>query len=367
MSTVISRLKLFRTTPTNGLAVFCGLVNDDNDQGRKKMKKVIVVVEPIYSIKHDLYHCDSKFHVEPLLDQLEEHTRGDSYGFIILTGSGTLYATIQGDTPKILHSFSEELPKKHNKGGQSQSRFARNRQIAIKHYLSQIGEKATKNFIDEGTNLPAVKGIFIAGAANLKDEFFNGNYLDERIKKITLKVITVCYGGEIGLREAVEQVAPILQNVKHLQEKKIVCEFMDHVCNNENLAVFGVNHVVQALEAGVVKTLVVNENVDALRATFTDCDGGLTTHFMSRSEFDKRLQGGSNLVEQTPALEWIVEQYQKKVYTNVELSIVSDKTSEGSQLLNGFGGMGAILRYKMTFEDECFYQSDSEDDLSDFI
>ena len=48
------------------------------------------------------------------------------------------------------------------------------------------------------------------------------------------------------------------------------------------------------------------------------------------------------------------------------LEIVSDKSSEGSQFVKGFGGIGGILRYRMDAEfDEAGNVSDFDDD--DFI
>ena len=48
------------------------------------------------------------------------------------------------------------------------------------------------------------------------------------------------------------------------------------------------------------------------------------------------------------------------------LEIVTDKSSEGSQFVKGFGGIGGILRYKMEgeFENE---DKDNDFDDDDFI
>jgi len=369
MSTVINRLKLFKATPNNGLAVFCGLVSggEEDDPGRKKVKKIIVAIEPIYPIKHDLYHCDSRFHVDQLLEQLDEHTRGEAYGFIIVDGAGALFASLQGNTPTILHSFTEELPKKHSKGGQSSVRFARNRDIAIQRYLTEVGEKSTKYFIDMKTNLPTVKNIFIAGAANLKDVLFNGNYLDDRVKRIVLQTVTISYGGQVGLRQAIEEVESTLRDVKFVHEQKVVGGFLDLVANADDTTLFGVNHVMAALDMGVVKSLVINEDLSYHRVKLIDKDGEESVVNVTKPELDKKLQSGCNLVDSTPLLEWIVEQYDKKVFSNIVLNIVSDKTSEGSQLKMGFGGIGAVLRFKVEFEGTFVDVNYEEEDLSDFI
>ncbi len=60
------------------------------------------------------------------------------FGFIIVDGSGALYATLQGNTREILHKFSVELPKKHGRGGQSSVRFARLRLEKRHNYLRKV-------------------------------------------------------------------------------------------------------------------------------------------------------------------------------------------------------------------------------------
>jgi peptide chain release factor subunit 1 len=48
------------------------------------------------------------------------------------------------------------------------------------------------------------------------------------------------------------------------------------------------------------------------------------------------------------------------------LEIVSDKSSEGSQFVKGFGGIGGILRYRMDAEMEDI-DNDNGFDEDDFI
>jgi len=60
-----------------------------------------------------------------------------------------------------------ELPKKHNKGGQSSNRFARLREEKRAAYVSKIAEMAKTNFINS-ENKATVKGIIMAGSADFK-------------------------------------------------------------------------------------------------------------------------------------------------------------------------------------------------------
>lgn len=68
------------------------------------------------------------------------------------------------------------------------------------------------------------------------------------------------------------------------------------------------------------------------------------------------------ILDNTPLPEWFLDNY-KKCVTHLEL--VTDKTSEGSQFVLAFGGIGGILRYKceQNFDDEGNDHEFNEDDF----
>lgn len=73
------------------------------------------------------------------------------------------------------------------------------------------------------------------------------------------------------------------------------------------------------------------------------------------------------IVKEESFLEWLAENY--KNY-GAELEFVTDKSSEGAQFVQGFGGIGAILRYKVNFEQLADESSEDEyydDDDDSFI
>ena len=73
------RLKLFTRIPPNGLVLYCGTVVTDEG----KEKKVTIDIEPMKPINHSLYMCDNKFHVEPLIQLLEDDSK---FGFVVMDG-----------------------------------------------------------------------------------------------------------------------------------------------------------------------------------------------------------------------------------------------------------------------------------------
>lgn len=136
----------------------------------------MIDVEPLKPIKTSLYFCDSKFHVEALLAQLGQ---ADKYGFIVMDGNGALFGTLCGSEKVVLHRMSVELPNKHGRGGQSALRFARLRLEKRHNYVTKVAEAAAQTFLAH--NRLAVKGLVLAGAADLKHQLLKADRFDPRL------------------------------------------------------------------------------------------------------------------------------------------------------------------------------------------
>ncbi|KAL9641592.1 hypothetical protein ABK040_013511 [Willaertia magna] len=191
-------------------------VGDDNNGNvsNQTLKKLCLVIEPpFHPIEHNLYYCDDRFHVNQLLIQLHDYECGKVFGFIIVNGQSCLFATLKGNHSKILHEFSVDLPKKHSKGGQSRERFARNREIARDAYLKEVAEKANHYFISQSQNCALVDGIILAGSADLKNELLT-----------LISTIDICYGGKMGLYQAIELCKDLLKDAKYVEEQQVINE-----------------------------------------------------------------------------------------------------------------------------------------------
>ncbi|CAI7149085.1 CFC_collapsed_G0003320.mRNA.1.CDS.1 [Saccharomyces cerevisiae] len=73
-----------------------------------------------------------------------------------------------------------------------------------------------------------------------------------------------------------------------------------------------------------------------------------------------------DVVSEEPLIEWLAANYKNFGAT---LEFITDKSSEGAQFVTGFGGIGAMLRYKVNFEqlvDESEDEYYDEDEGSDY-
>ncbi|KAF5140878.1 peptide chain release factor subunit 1 [Vairimorpha ceranae] len=311
-----NKLKTYKETPPNGLGIFVGTVLNDQN----KEKKISVGIEPIKPVNTSLYMCDSKFHVDDLLALFEDEFK---YGVVVIDGQTTLFASLQGNVKTILQQIHVDLPKKHGRGGQSSVRFARLRVEKRLAYIKKVSEIISNLYLTN--NILNVEGIILAGQSDLKNEL--SRILDTRIKVI--KTVDTNYGAESGLNQAIELCEDVLKDVKLSKEKKILQDFFTEINLDTGKYCFTMKETLHCLELGAVDTLIIWENLPDVK-------------------------------EEESFVDWIAENY--KNY-GCSLVFVSNKSSEGTQFVEGFGGIGGILRYKVeiNFGDDEGYISDDDD------
>ena len=339
------RLKLYNKVPPNGLVVYCGEIITSEG----KERKINIDFEPFKPINTSLYLCDNKFHTEALSELLESDQK---FGFIIMDGNGALFGTLSGNTRDVIHKFSVDLPKKHGRGGQSALRFARLREEKRHNYVRKVAELAVQNYItNDKVN---VAGLILAGSADFKNDLNQSDMFDGRLQSKVIKVVDVSYGGENGFNQAIELASETLSNVKFIQEKKLINSYFDEISQDSGKVCYGVEDTLKALELGAAETLIVYENLEITRWTLKNSESAEIilhtnkTQEADRSLFMDKVTGQEmEIVDQMPFLEWLAEKYRD---FGASLEFVSDRSSEGNQFVKGFGGIGAILRYKVNFE-----------------
>jgi peptide chain release factor subunit 1 len=355
------RLKLYHRVPPFGLVVYCGtILTEDN-----KEKKVTIDFEPFKPINTSLYLCDNKFHTEALQALLASDQK---FGFIIMDGNGTLFGTLSGNTREIIHKVSVELPKKHGRGGQSAMRFARLRLEKRHNYVVKIAELSNNLFLSN--DKINVSGLILAGSADFKNVLSANDVFDARLQIKILAIVDIAYGGENGFNQAIELSAPVLGNVKFIQEKKILTEYFERIAQDLGTYCFGIDDTLKALEMGAVETLLCWEDLPIQRVVLLNPQSGDETVKMLTEE---QLQDDSiykddagldlEIKEKKTLVEWLCEHYKD---FGAVLEFVTNKSTEGSQFCRGFGGIGGLMRYKVDFMDmEDFGDYDDDDEADE--
>ena len=344
---VQQRLKLFKAPPENGLVIFYGAI-PQNGAGSEKME--IYAIEPPEPIKIYLYRCDSRFHTEHLLELLREK---ETYGILLIDSSEATIATLQGKRLNIVREMTSGVAGKTRAGGQSARRYERLRDMQLNEYFTRVGKHANETFLP----IETLKGIILAGPGPTKYDFEKGDYLNYMLKDKIIDTIDTAYVEEQGVKEVVEKAPEIMRKVRYVEEKQIMQQFLYGIGHDTGMITYGETDVRRALEAGAVRILLISEKIDLLRAE-VQCSacGYKEEHTFKRQELTEEEQNMSGKACpncQAPSLSIIEKQdiiddlARLAQIANTDVEIISTETEEGQMLKNSFGGIAAILRFKM--------------------
>src|SRR5437773_3386047 len=291
-----------------------------------------------------LYRCDSKFYTEPLHEMLAEK---DVYGLLVIDWSEATLGLLRGKRIEVIKNLQSQVPSKHRMGGQSARRFERGHDIAVHEWYKKIGELSTEAFL----NRPEIKGIIIGGPGYSKEEFATGDFVHHELKKkIIPTFLDVGYTDEYGLRELVENSREILSGLDLMREKTFVQRLMEEIRKADGgLAAYGEEQVRNALRLGAVDTLLVSEGLRKARAKLRcangDWEGEKTIDDAGELPTCPKDGGPLTVVESRELIEDLT-MMAAQMGTNVEL--ISKDSEEGQLLLRAFGGIAAILRFRVT-------------------
>lgn len=226
-----------------------------------------------------------------------------TYGIITLDGNACNIGVICGPETKVLATFSDDLPNRHRKGGQSSQRFQRLRLERRGAYVTKAADKAISVFVKDG--LPTVVGLFLGGCAEFKDQLLES--LPRSLRDKHIASVTCAETGRAAFAEACAKCMPMITVADLAEGEKALNDFFDSMEKDDGKAVIGLQEVVTCLEEGLVETLLVS----------------------TESE---------RMFEEMLLAEWADARYQELVEK------VTCRTALGSRFLD-MGGIGAILRF----------------------
>jgi len=291
---IIHHLQIFKTTPENGLVVFCGNISEK--EGISDIK--LWSLEPSEKLTAKVYRCDQVFVLDPLKEMLRER---EVFGLIVLDAREANVGLLKGKAIEQLKHLESTVPGKTIKGGMSQARYDRLREDAINEFLTKVGESASQLLLKQ----PDLKGVIIGGPGPVKDGFVRSKYLHHEIQKKLLGTKDTGYTGEEGLQELVKRSSDLIEKAAVVKERELLEKFFTELQKSGNV-VYGSKETIKALEQGAIETLLITEVLDL-------------------AEVEKLIEKASNYG------------------TKVEL--ISTDTSEGAQFKE-LGGIGGFLRYK---------------------
>ena len=341
------RLKLFKKVPENGLVIFCGAI-PQNGAGSERIETYVII--PLEPLSIYLYRCDSRFHTEHLQEMLREK---EIYGILLIDASAATFAILQGRRLEIIRQETSGVPGKTRAGGQSARRYERLREMRLQEYFKRIGEHANEVFL----SLKDLKGLIVGGPGPTKYDFDKGDYLNYMLKSRIIDIIDTGYVNEQGVKEVVDRAPEIVRKIRYIEEKEVMQRFLYEIGHDTGLTTYGEEEVRKTLEAGAVKTLLLSEGLDILRVT-VKCNACSyeqqhTLKSQTLTSFEQNLFGKPCPKCKSPALSIVdtqdlIEDFAELAeHANTEVEMISGETEEGQMLKKSFGGIAAILRFKL--------------------
>lgn len=334
---IMQRLRLFPKPPERGLVMFVGMI-PKGGPGTEKMETYIF--EPPEPIQTYTYHCNSEFFTEPLEDMLAVK---EVYGLAVIDRKEATIATLKGKKIDIIKTLTSGVPGKHKAGGQSQRRFDRVIDLAAHEFKKRIGEHMNEAFL----GLESLEGVILGGPGHTKEEFLNGDYLHHEIKQKVIATIDTSYTGEFGIREVIDKSMSILNDIDVMKEKVIVQKFLKGLVNDEGLVAYGEKEVRNYLQMGAVETLILSEDIRLFRNTYECVCGNTITLTEKTDKVDHTCEKCNEKMKQTNSIDLIESFVEIAEEMNTSLEMISTETEEGTQLFRAFGGIAALLRYKI--------------------
>jgi peptide chain release factor subunit 1 len=325
--------------PKNGIVIFSGNISEV--EGRSNIK--ILTVYPLKDLNTKLYWCDSEFHLDPLREMVVPN---EFYALMTIDKNEATIAQLSGKKYEVIGHFTSTVPGKTRAGGQSSQRFERLREEAMQDFFKRVGEKFNGYF---ASNLEKVTGVIIGGPGMTKQYFIDKQAIHHELGKKVIGVVDTSYTDEGGIRELVQKSETLLKDTEMMREKVTLDNFLGEVAKDA-LATYGAKEVEKAMEDGKVKQLIISEEIPwiVIKKLCGHCEKEEFETFKNPGDYDEAKVSCSEckskveVMEEVDYLDYMIE---KANETGAEVRVVGTETAQGKNFLEGFGGVGAILRY----------------------
>ena len=341
IDSALSSLSKIKNAGENGIALFVGSIIVGNNRNRMINVLVEDPPQPLLSFR---YRCDSTFELTQLEDMLIDKK---SYGLFVIDRSEAAFGIATGKRIHVQEHLVSNIMGKHRQGGQSAQRFERLIEEAAHNFFKRATEHACDYWLP---NLENIQAIIIGGPGATKDFVVKNDYFHHEIaKKIAKTTFDVGYSNESGVRELVGNAGQMMGEIELDAERKIMDAFLSELIKNHPKATYGEKMVIQALDQGAVQKLLISEslrkNVVTLQCNSCNNEWKITIGRMEAIPNCPSCDGSGEKAKEIENISLIDELSTMAAKSNSEIVYISTDTEEGSQLMLGFGGLAAILRY----------------------
>jgi peptide chain release factor subunit 1 len=343
LKNVIQRLKLQKEISENGLAIFAGTFVATESESEVLHIEEVVPPEPITTY---LYEVDDHFRLEPVREMLRNQK---VVGLVAMDSKEASFGILNGERFELLEKITSGIPGKTAKGGQSQRRYERERDMEVTYFFHRVAEHAAKAFLENHK----VTALIVGGPGQTKEDFLKGDYLNYELKNVLLSTVDTQSADREAVREVLDKSSEILKNMCAPEEKMLVQRLLADIGKQDGLATWGLDPVLNALKNGEVEVALVTDNTDMIEIVVMckRCE-------LSRAKIVDKKKAQivqemiSNPCEKCNAVEYEVEEKDiidvledAASQTDARVEVISTESEEKAKL-TALGGFAALLRYR---------------------
>jgi peptide chain release factor subunit 1 len=342
LKNVIQRLKQHKEITENGLAIFAGTFVNDSQSEVLDVEE-IVPPEPITTY---LYEVDDHFRLEPLREMLREPR---IVGLIAMDSKEASFGILNGERLELIENIRSGIPGKSGKGGWSQRRYERERDMELTSFFQRVAEHATKAFLEN----QKVTALIVGGPGPTKDDFLKSDHLHYVLKNLLLSTVDTQTADREGVREIVGKSSEAVKNMCWPDEKRVVQRFLAELGKQDGLAISGLDPVLDGLKNGEVEVALVTDSTDMIEIVATCKKCGLSrAKIVDKKNVQTVREMISSPCEKCNAVEYEVEEKDiidvledAASQTDARVEVISTVSEEKARL-TALGGFAALLRYK---------------------
>ena len=341
---VIQRLKLRTEISENGLAIFAGTFVANEEENEVLKVEEIVPPEPIMAY---LYEVDNHFRLEPLREMLRDQK---VVGLIAMDSKEASFGILNGERYELIENITSGIPGKSGKGGSSQRRYERGRDMEVTYFFHRIAEHAAKAFLENHK----VTVLIVGGPGTTKEDFLKGDFLHYELKNMLLGSVDTQSAGNEAVREVLVKSSEALKNMCAPEQKRAVQSLLASIGKQDGLATYGLDSVLNALKKGEVELALVTDSTKMIEivAMCKKCELSKSKMINIKNKVQAVQEMISSPCEKCNAVEYEVEEKDiidvledLSSQTDARVEVISTESEEKAKL-TALGGFTAILRYK---------------------
>ncbi len=248
---LIQYLKEKPAVPENGYAFFAGIYAQNELEQPHFIIEEIIPPEPV-TFFH--FEVGNLFMLQPLREMLRDPK---VVGVIALDAKEAAFGLVNGNRTEIVDRLTSGVPGKTGKGGQSQRRYERERDMEVTAFFHRVAEHAAKAFLEDHP----VTVLLVGGPGQTKNDFVKDGLLNYQLDNVLLQTYDTQSADDAAVKDIVCKAEDLLKGMCGPEEKQLVERLMVELRKQSTgLATYGLDPVVEAIKRGQADVALVTDD-----------------------------------------------------------------------------------------------------------